>query len=118
MPKEYADLERFLQVTEPARRKANKTAAGGGSSNALHDYLAQYRENQKSVESKLLYHLLLRALMQPNFHHYILILLQQYYSFFPVPEPEVWIRISIEMADQLTFDFLVEKSLPLIEPQN
>ena len=115
LPKEYTDLETFLQITEPLLRKASKTAKGGGGSDALHNYLAPYRENRKAIEKKLLNHLLLRALMQPNLHAYIYILLQQYYSFFPVPEPEVWIRISLEISDQLTFDFLVDKSLPLID---
>ena len=54
LPKKYADLETFLQITEPALRKASKTAKGGGGSNALHDYLAPYRENRKAREEKLL----------------------------------------------------------------
>ena len=118
LPKEYAALETFFQITEPALRKANKTAAGGGGSEALNNYLDPYLENQKVVAAKLMNHLLLRTLMQPKLQPYIYIVLQQYYSFFPVPEPEVWIRISLQVDDPMTFDFLAEKSLPLLDQQN
>lgn len=114
MPDEYAALETFFNDTEPALQRADRTAKGGGGSAALFDYLAPYLNHKKDVARKLLSNLLLRTLMQPTYSPYIYSVLLQYYSSYPVPEPEVWIRVSLQRANSKVVDNLVESSLPLV----
>jgi hypothetical protein len=114
IPKEYAGLETFFNVTEPALQKTDRTAKGGGGSAALFDYLTPYLNNQKEVAQRLMNHLLLRSLMQPQYSPYIYSVLLQYYSTYPVPEPEVWIRVSLQKANPKIVENIVESSLPLV----
>lgn len=108
-------LEHFLTETEPALRKIDITAKGGGGVKALFRYLGPYLKSPDNATALLLSHLLFRNLMEPGVHSYIGQMLFQYYSTFPVPEPEVWIRTAIERSDNYYLDYLIEKSLIHVE---
>ena len=113
----YADLEKFLTVTEPELKATSKSAKGGGGSDALFSYLAPFLKNEPAKADRLMKHLLLRALMQPNQYSYIFSVLSQYYSSFPTPEPEVWIRATLARSNVPNlFQFIVESNLGMVEP--
>ena len=55
--------------------------------------------------------------MQPNQYSYIFSVLSQYYSSFPTPEPEVWIRATLARSNVPNlFQFIVESNLGMVEP--
>jgi hypothetical protein len=113
----YDDLDQFLNVTEPYLRKTDKSAKGGGGSDALFHYLSPFLLDDKNTAEPLLRHLLLRALKQPNDYAYIVSMLSQYYSAYPTPEPEVWIRATSEGTKvPQVFAFFAETNLALVEP--
>jgi hypothetical protein len=109
-PANFTALERFIVVEEPALKKANRTAAGSdGSTNLLRE-LGQ----QKYLQSSLDY-LLLRALTRPHAQPYVHGALGRYFSQKPIHEPEVWLRMTLEINDEEVARHTAEQVLALAD---
>jgi hypothetical protein len=116
-PPEFQEVENFIQIIEPALRKNNKTAGGGGGSQAIFGYLSRQYDKNPYTARRITDYLLLQALMRPETSSLIYGSLFQYYANFPVAEPEVWIRVAIEENKPDVFDNIAQYSLRMPEKQ-
>jgi hypothetical protein len=110
-PPSFETLERFIVIEEPQLRVQNRTAAGGGGSMALLRLLNPYQDFTTALD-----YLLLRALTRPTAEPWVYGALSWLFSQKPTHEPEVWLRLTLEMNDVDVTQHAAEQSLPLADP--
>jgi hypothetical protein len=109
-PANFAALERFIVVEEPELSKSNRTAAGSDSSTNLLIELGRQKDLQSSLD-----YLLLRALTRPHAQPYVHGALGRYFSQKPIHEPEVWLRMTLEINDEEVTRHTAEQVLVLAD---
>jgi hypothetical protein len=93
-PASYAELERFIVVEEPELSKKNRTAVGNDSSTNLLRVIGKQNDLPGSLD-----YLLFRALTRPHAQPDVHGALGRYFAQKPIHEPEVWIRMTVEIND-------------------
>jgi hypothetical protein len=109
-PATFAALEHFIVVEEPALKKADQTAAGSDSSTNLLRELGRQKDLQSSLD-----YLLLRALTRPHAQAYVHGALGRYFAQKPIHEPEVWLRMTLEINDEEVARHTAEQVLVLAD---
>jgi hypothetical protein len=109
-PASFGELERFILVKEPELGKKNRTAAGNDSSTNLLREIGKQSDLSASLD-----YLLLRAFTRPSAQSYVYDALGRYFAQKPIHEPEVWIRMTLEINDASVTQHAAEQVLVLAD---